>query len=85
MSDRTPWPDEFLNLVDRYCAGLIDDEELQRLGAHLLAHEEARRAFVAYFQMHTDLECAIRARNAAAAVLDRIDFQGAGVAPENAG
>jgi hypothetical protein len=87
MSDRKPWPDEFLSLVDRYCAGLIDDEELRRLEAYLLAHEEARREFVAYFQMHTDLEFAIRARNAASAVLDRMDFQraGTGVAPDNAG
>jgi hypothetical protein len=62
MGDRKQWPDEFLNLVERYCAGLSDEEELRRLEAYLLAHEEARREFVAYFQMHTDLEFAIRAR-----------------------
>ncbi len=87
MSDRKRSPDEFLNRVDRYCAGLIDDEELRRLEAHLLAHDEARREFVAYFQMHTDLEFAIRARNAASAVLERMDFEGARamVAPDQTG
>jgi hypothetical protein len=62
MGDRRQRPDEFLDLVERYYAGLLDGEELRRLEAYLVAREGARREFVAYFQMHTDLEFAIRAR-----------------------
>ncbi len=70
----TPDPPEGLrDLIDAYCGDTIDDEQLRRLEAHLLADAAARREFVAYFQLHTELHFAVRARRAADAVLGLID------------
>jgi hypothetical protein len=66
-------PDELRALVDAYCDGLIDDDGLRRLEAYLLESEAARRHFVAYFQLHTELTFAIRARRAASDFLGRFD------------
>src|SRR5262249_591356 len=67
MSGRNDPPEPWLDLIDGYCSGLLDDEGHRRLESYLLASPEARRAFVAYFQMHTELEFAVRARNPASA------------------
>jgi hypothetical protein len=72
MTGRDDLPDEFLDLVDGYCAGRLDDRSLRALESYLLASPEARRAFVAYFQMHAELEFAVRARNAASAALEQV-------------
>ena len=65
---------EYLDLADRYCSGLIDDDGVQRLEALLLESEAARRHFVAYFHHHTEIQFAIRAGRAADSVLDQLAF-----------
>src|SRR5262245_29994097 len=63
---------EFRDLVDDYCSGLLDDDGQRRLEACLLESAAARREFVAYFQMHTELQFAVRARTAASAALEQV-------------
>ena len=76
MSDTGPGelPGDYLDLVDLYCSGLIDDLDFHRLEAMLLEHEGARRHFVDYFQHHTEIQFAIRASRAADAVLDQLSL-----------
>ncbi|HZW30098.1 MAG TPA: hypothetical protein VFF52_05280 [Isosphaeraceae bacterium] len=66
---------EFLDLVDAYCSGLIEEPELRRLEAYLLESPAARRQFAEYFHHHTELHFAVRARRAADAVLGQIGSQ----------
>jgi hypothetical protein len=75
MSDRTNLPEEIRDLIDDYCSDVIDDEQLRKLEAYLLADEHARREFVAYFHLHTELQFAVRAKQAADSVLKLIDDQ----------
>jgi len=72
MSVPIKLPDDFTDLVDRYCSGLIDDEEFHRLEAHLLHNGAARRYFVEYFHHNTEIHFAIRAKRATAAVLNHL-------------
>ncbi len=65
-------PDDFLELVDLYCAGLIDEQGFHRLESMLLDSPAARDHFVAYFHHHTEIQFAIRAGRAADAVLEQI-------------
>jgi hypothetical protein len=65
-------PDDFLDLVDLYCSGLIDQEGFHRLESMLLDSRAARDHFVAYFHHHTEIQFAIRAGRAADAVLERL-------------
>jgi hypothetical protein len=78
MSHPEDLPEDFLDLADGYCSGLLGDDGLRRLEAQLLASPAARRAFVSYFQMHTELEFAVRARKSASAALDQMDGDGCG-------
>jgi hypothetical protein len=73
MIGRPDLPAEFRDLLDEYCSDTIDDERLGKLEAYLLADEAARREFVAYFQLHTELLFAVRARRAADSVLRLIE------------
>jgi hypothetical protein len=65
-------PGDYLELVDLYCSGLIDDEGFHRLEAMLLDSEDARRHFVDYFHHHTEIQFAVRASRAVEAVLDQL-------------
>ncbi len=65
-------PTEFYDLVDGYCSDVIDEPDLRRLEAHLLASAEARRFFADYFQHHTELHFAVRASRAANAVVEQL-------------
>ncbi len=65
-------PAEFFDLVDGYCSDLIEEPDLRRLEAHLLASAEARRFFAEYFQHHTEIHFAVRARRAADAVVEQL-------------
>ena len=69
-------PAEFLDLVDDYCSGLIDEAGVGRLEALLLGSHEARRHFAEYFQHHTEIHFAIRASRATGAVLERLAAEG---------
>jgi hypothetical protein len=73
MSDRRDLPEDLLALLDEYCNDVIDEERLRALKAYLLADEAARREFVAYFHLHTEMQFAVRARRAADSVLAMID------------
>jgi hypothetical protein len=66
---------EFLDLVDDYCSGLIDDAGMHRLEGYLAGSAPARRHFVEYFHHHTEIHFAVRARRAADAVLERLASQ----------
>lgn len=68
---------EFLELVDAYCSGVIDDEEIGRLERTLLESDAARRHFVEYFHHHTEIQFAVRAGHAAQAALDRLESKAA--------
>ncbi len=69
-------PAEFLDLVDDYCSGLIDEAGVRRLEADLLGDDAARGYFVEYFHHHTELHFAVRAGRAADAVLERLASEG---------
>ncbi|MFO0888939.1 MAG: hypothetical protein U0790_07295 [Isosphaeraceae bacterium] len=72
MSGCFSLPKPYGDDAEAYCDGLIGPEEFARLEAYLRENEEARRAFVAGFQLHTEIHFAVRARRAADAVLDRV-------------
>src|SRR5262249_50863661 len=76
MTDRGERPEDFRDLIDDYCSGQIDEDGVRRLEACLRSCGPARREFVAYFQMHTELQFMIRARRAASAVLDLLAVEG---------
>lgn len=60
---------EVFRLIDAHCGGTLDDEGLHRLEAILRDDEGARRLFVEYYQLHTELQFATWAKGATAAVL----------------
>src|SRR3954467_1570116 len=60
-------------LFEGYLNGQLDDARTGELEARLLADAEARRAFVRYVRLHTDLVFELRARQASARVLNLID------------
>ena len=55
-------PAEVFRLIDAHCGGTIDDEGLRRLEEILLADEGARRLFVEYCQLDTELHFATWAK-----------------------
>lgn len=61
------------DLIDQYLSGLIDEADMVSLEAKLLADEEARRHFVRYCQMETDLGLTVRACLAGKRALRSID------------
>ena len=66
-------PAEFLDLVDVYCSGLIDDAGVRRLEAILLRHARAHAGISStYFHHHTEIHFAVRAGRAADAVLGQL-------------
>jgi hypothetical protein len=76
-------PDDLKDLIDDYLAGLLDEAGLGRLEQRLLADPEARRYFVAYCRLHTDLHLEARARHVGARALLALDEPNgeAGAAP----
>src|SRR4051812_36994063 len=72
MTDPAP-PDPLAALFEDYLNGLLDDARTGELEARLLADGEARRAFVRYVRLHTDLGFELRARQASDRVLSLID------------
>jgi FecR protein len=55
-------PDDLKDLIDDYVAGLLDEARTERLEQRLRADVEARRYFVSYCRLHTDLHLEVRAR-----------------------
>lgn len=65
-------PAKLKALFGAYCDGVIDEEGFRALEAALLRDEAARRAFVAYFHLHTELRFASRASRATVLALQEI-------------
>jgi hypothetical protein len=65
--------DPLLGLFEDYLTGQLDDARAAELEARLLAGVEARRAFVRYVRLHTDLVTELRARQASDRVLNVIN------------
>jgi hypothetical protein len=83
MTDETP--NEPLDaLFEGYLNGTLAEARLGELEARLLADGEARRAFVRYVRLHTDLVFELRARQASDRVLDRIGRDLPALAPTRA-
>jgi hypothetical protein len=75
MTDRPPQGEPLDALIEDYLTGRIDEPRLQELEARLRDDPEARRAFVRYARLHTDLHFELRARQASERVMEAIDRQ----------
>ena len=62
MTTANDIPEDLRNLIDDYLAGLLDEAGVRRLEERLRADAEARRYFVRYCRLHTDLHLEVRAR-----------------------
>ncbi len=72
MSEPQPVPQRLQDLTDDYLSGLLDEAGVAELEEMLRADAEARRYFVRYAALHTDLHLAARARLAAERALGRL-------------
>jgi hypothetical protein len=72
MNRQSELPEEYLELVDRYCSGLIDEAGLERLEEILIASERARADFTLYMHQDAEIHFAVRAGRAADSVLTRL-------------
>jgi hypothetical protein len=61
------------DLIDDYLSGLLEETRMRELEERLRADAGARRYFVRYARLHTDLYMEVRARQAGTRALDRID------------
>jgi ferric-dicitrate binding protein FerR (iron transport regulator) len=66
-------PEPLKDLIDGYLSGLLDEAKLRELDELLRADADARRYFVRYARLHTDLHLEARSRQASERALDRID------------
>ena len=57
-------PEDLRDLIDDYLDGAIDECRLQELETRLQADDQARRYFVRYCRLHTDLDLEARAQQA---------------------
>jgi hypothetical protein len=65
--------ESFQDLIDDYLSELLDETRLRALEERLRCDADARRYFVRYARLHTDLHLEARARRASAQALDRIE------------
>jgi ferric-dicitrate binding protein FerR (iron transport regulator) len=75
MDEAAPGPEPLTALIEDYLTGQIDEARLRDLEARLRDDPEARREFVRYARLHTDLHFELRAREASERVLDAIARQ----------
>src|SRR5207253_1340698 len=68
-----PIPDDLHDLIDDYLAGLLDEDGIRRLDERLCADPAARRHFVSYCRLHTDLHLEVRARQVGERALRALD------------
>jgi ferric-dicitrate binding protein FerR (iron transport regulator) len=71
MNEPDEVPGQLQGLLDDYLAGLLDEDGFRELEA-LLRTSDARRHFVLYARLHTDLHLEARARQAGDLALSRI-------------
>jgi hypothetical protein len=57
-------PEDLLDLFDAFCDETIEEDRFAELERRLLADDSARQQFVHYFQLHTEMHFAARARRA---------------------
>jgi ferric-dicitrate binding protein FerR (iron transport regulator) len=72
MSEPEHVPQRLQDLTDDYLSGLLDEAGVAELEGLLRADGEARRYFVRYAALHTDLHLEARARHAAERALGRL-------------
>ncbi|HEY8505100.1 MAG TPA: FecR family protein [Gemmataceae bacterium] len=72
MSEPAPDPERLKDLTDAYLSDLLDEAGVRELETRLRADPEARRYFVRYARLHTDLHLEARARRAGARALGAI-------------
>jgi ferric-dicitrate binding protein FerR (iron transport regulator) len=77
MSEPQNVPQRLQDLTDDYLSGLLDEAGIGELEGLLRADAEARRYFVRYAALHTDLHLDARARQAADRALGRLSDQSA--------
>src|SRR5262245_23546595 len=86
MSEPQDLPDLLKDLIDDYLSGLLEEARTKELEELLCADAEARRYFVRYARLHTDLHLEMRARRAGERALGRIEqLMPGGAAPGQAG
>src|SRR5918912_743179 len=73
MDRDAPDREPLATLVEDYLTGQIDEPRLHDLEGRLRDDPDARREFVRYARLHTDLHFELRAREASERVLDEID------------
>jgi hypothetical protein len=81
MNEPEPVSEALQAQIDDYLAGQLDADRMRELEDLLRADEAARRYFVRYARLHTDLHLEMRARQASARALDRIEQQTAAAGP----
>jgi hypothetical protein len=81
MSEPEDRADPLMDLIDDYLDGRLDEARTQQLEARLRDDAEARRFFVRYARLHTDLHLEARARQAGERALDRLFADEAGPHP----
>ncbi len=72
LNEPEPVPEPLKDLIDDYLGGLLDEAGTSKLEELLRGDADARRYFVRYARLHTDLHLEARARQASARALDRI-------------
>ena len=77
MAEPEPEREPLLALIEDYLTGQIDEARLRDLEARLRDDPEARREFVRYARLHTDLHFELRARDASERILEAIDREAA--------
>jgi hypothetical protein len=75
MTDPEPTNEALDALFDDYVNGQLEDKRARELETRLQADAEARRAFVRYTRLHTDLLLELRARQASGRALELIGQQ----------
>src|SRR5260221_14306010 len=62
VNEKPSIPEDLLDLFDAFCDETIEAEHFAELERRLLADDSARQQFVQYFQLHTEMHFAARAR-----------------------
>src|SRR5437879_1370770 len=74
---------ELQELIDDYLNGLLDDAQVESLEERLRDDPDARRLYVRYARLHTDLHLEAHARQSADRALDQIERLPAPVRPRS--
>jgi hypothetical protein len=76
MNEPEAVPEPLRDLIDGYLSGLLEEPQIRELEERLRGDADARRHFVRYARLHTDLHLEVRARQASARALSTISQQG---------